>query len=285
MYEWNDPLLRVLVSKIILIKFTSRKDNHLGQSADDQHRKSCANSHLGLARLELRGRTTVPLSNSTHPNILVPPHRVAPMAPSSRMAMLSHNQAKVSQTTANTSYGTSYQYATTTSRPYTGQSKRPSTCRPRTAASTIGLQNQHMICAITESRGISPTVGLAFVNLDTGEAALSQISDSQTYVRTINKIRVYAPSEILIPTTAVSPPSKLFSIIEEDLEAINADLISVDRHYYAETTGLEFIHQLAFTEDIEAIKISIGGNYFAVCCFAAVSHRYFPFLIIRLSCP
>lgn len=124
---------------------------------------------------------------------------------------------------------------------------------------------------MTESRGISPTVGLAFINLDTGEAALSQISDSQTYVRTLNKLRVYSPSQILVPSTVANPPSKLYCILEENQQDINANLISVDRRYYAETTGLEAIHQLAFTEDVEAIKISIGGNYFAVCCFAAVS--------------
>lgn len=123
---------------------------------------------------------------------------------------------------------------------------------------------------MTESRGVSPTVGLAFINLDTGEAALSQISDSQTYVRTIHKLRVYSPSQILIPSTAANPPSKLFSLLMEN-EDINANVIPVDRRYYAESTGLEAIHQLAFTEDVEAIKISIGGNYFAVCCFAAVS--------------
>ncbi|KAF2419048.1 DNA mismatch repair protein MutS [Tothia fuscella] len=183
------------------------------------------------------------------------------------------SRASTSRTAASTSYPSNYQYATTTSRPHTrrstARSRRPSTGRPRIAASTIGLQNQQLVCALTESRGISPTVGLAFINLDTGEAALSQISDSQTYVRTINKLRVYAPSQILIPNTAASPPSKLFCIIEEDLDIINAELIPVDRRYYAETTGLECIHQLAFTEDIEAIKIAIGGNYFAVCCFAA----------------
>jgi DNA mismatch repair protein MSH4 len=139
----------------------------------------------------------------------------------------------------------------------------------------MGFPSQQLICAVTESRGISPTVGLAFINLDTGEVALSQISDSQTYIRTINKLRVYAPSQILIPSTAANPPSKLFSIIEEDLETFNAELTTVDRRYFAETTGLEFIHQLAFAEDIEAIKIAIGGNYFAVCCFAAVGK--FPF--------
>jgi DNA mismatch repair protein MSH4 len=159
------------------------------------------------------------------------------------------------------------------SRPSTrrGGTGRPSTARPRTGASTIArIEAQHVVCAVAESRGISPTIGLAFVNLDTGEAVLCQICDSQTYVRTIHKLKVYGPSEILIVATAASPKSKLFSIIEENLEDIGSKLTLLDRRYWAETTGFEYIRSLAFKEDVEAIKVSVAGNYYAVCCIAAV---------------
>lgn len=182
-----------------------------------------------------------------------------------------------------TSYGTSpsvsypsYPYgdynATTTSRPRTHRSTgRPGTSRPRTGASTIArIEAQQIICAITESRGISPTVGLAFVNLDTGEAVLCQICDSQTYVRTIHKLRVYGPSEILIMSTTSSPKSKLFSIIEENLEVMGSKLTLLDRRYWSESVGIDYIQSLAFTEDVEAIKMSVVGNYYAVCCIASV---------------
>ncbi|OAL53212.1 hypothetical protein IQ07DRAFT_561832 [Pyrenochaeta sp. DS3sAY3a] len=172
---------------------------------------------------------------------------------------------------ASTSYGYSYgdYNTTTTSRPGTRRG-RPSTARPRTGASTIARnESQQIVCAIAESRGISPTVGLAFVNLDTAEAVLCQICDSQTYVRTIHKLKVYGPSEILIIATAASPKSKLFSIIEENLEDIDSKLTLLDRRYWAESTGFDYIQSLAFKEDIEAIKISVAGNYYAVCCIAA----------------
>lgn len=192
--------------------------------------------------------------------------------------MASRRRPSTSLTTATTSYPSyscSYQgYTTTTSRGQTGgrSAARPGTARPRTSASTIArVEAQQVICAVSESRGISPTVGLAFVNLDTGEAVLCQICDSQTYVRTIHKLRVYGPSEILIVATATNPKSKLFAIIEENLEDLGSKITLLDRRYWAETTGLDYIQQLAFAEDVEAIKISIGGNYFAVCCIAAVS--------------
>ncbi|KAF2015888.1 hypothetical protein BU24DRAFT_462109 [Aaosphaeria arxii CBS 175.79] len=161
---------------------------------------------------------------------------------------------------------------TTTSRPKSRRTTgRPGTSRPRTGISTLArVDAQEVICAVVESRGVSTTVGLAFVNLDTGEAVLSQICDSQTYVKTIHKLRVYAPSEIIIASTATSPKSKLFCIIEENLEVIESKLTVVDRKYWAESTGYDNIQSLAFAEDVDAIKLAISGNFYAVCCFAAV---------------
>jgi DNA mismatch repair protein MSH4 len=178
-------------------------------------------------------------------------------------------------TSALTSYP-SYTYGehntTTTSRPRTRRSTgRPSTARSRTGASTIArLEAQQIVCAIAESRGISPTVGLAFVNLDTGEAVLCQLCDSQTYVRTIHKLKVYGPSEILIVSTAASPKSKLLSIVEENIDDLESKLTLLDRRYWAESTGFEYIQSLAFLDDVEALKIAVAGNYYAVCCIAAV---------------
>jgi DNA mismatch repair protein MSH4 len=169
-------------------------------------------------------------------------------------------------------YNTTTTSRPTTSRPRTYRSTgRPSTARPRTGASTIArVEAQQVVCAITESRGISPTVGLAFVNLDTAEAVLCQICDSQTYVKTMHKLRVYGPSEILIVATAASPKSKLFSIVEENLDIMESKMTLLDRRYWAESAGFEYISTLAFAEDIEAIKLSVSGSYYAVCCIAAV---------------
>lgn len=114
-------------------------------------------------------------------------------------------------------------------------------------------------------------MGLAFVNIPTGEAVLSQICDNQFYARTLNKLMVFEPSEILI-VSAHGPPnpkSKMYSIIEENI--IGARMVTVDRRYWSEGAGADYIQQLAFVEDVESIKVAIGGNFYATCCFAAVS--------------
>ncbi|KAL8832463.1 MAG: hypothetical protein Q9170_004874 [Blastenia crenularia] len=156
---------------------------------------------------------------------------------------------------AYTSASTSYPgESTTTPRPETSLSStgRPRTGRPRTAASTLASRDQQVICAISESRGISPVVGLAFVNLSTTEAVLCQISDNQTFTRTLHKLIVYDPTELLFMTTAAQPKSKLFSIVE--LNIPNLPTTVIDRKYWSETSGLEYIQRLAFKQDVEAIK-------------------------------
>lgn len=113
---------------------------------------------------------------------------------------------------------------------------------------------------------MSSTVGLAFVNLSTAEAVLCQICDSQTYVKTITKIAVFEPTEILFMSTAKD--SNLYYIIQEN--ASGPTLTFQDRRYWSEKTGHEYVDRLAFPEDAESIKVTLGGNYFAACSFAAV---------------
>lgn len=176
------------------------------------------------------------------------------------------------QSTSNPFYTT---YDTTESRPPTrGQSTgRPGTAattRPRTGYSTLGVENQEVICAVSESRGVSPSVGLAFINLDTGEAVLCELNDSQTYVRTTHKLAVFNPSQILVVSSSANPKTKLFSIIEDCLESIEADVVMLDRQYWSENAGIDYIDQLGFEADVDTIKTSVTGKYFAVCCFAAL---------------
>ncbi|EZG09075.1 hypothetical protein H106_01760 [Trichophyton rubrum CBS 735.88] len=138
--------------------------------------------------------------------------------------------------------------------------------RPTTAATTAA--SQEIICAISESRGISPAVGLAFVNLSTSEAVLSQICDSQTYARTVHKLAVFEPSEVLFMNTSKEPLSKLYAIVEENLPHIR--IITFDRKHWSEQNCHDYVERLAFKEDIETIKMALEGSYFSACCFAAV---------------
>jgi len=159
----------------------------------------------------------------------------------------------------------------------TTRTKSPSTSRPvsrrsrpRTAATSTGYGDSVIICAISESRGISPSVGLSFVNISTSEAVLCQFTDTQTYVRTCQKIKVFAPTEILYMSTAAQ--SKLISIVTENLEvdAYDIRMTKIDRKYWSESSGHDYVKHFAFPDELESLKVSISGNYFATCCFSAV---------------
>ncbi|KAI0898154.1 DNA mismatch repair protein-like protein MutS [Annulohypoxylon nitens] len=150
--------------------------------------------------------------------------------------------------------------------------------KSRAASSVWGSESHEIICAVTEARGVSPTVGLAFINITTNEAIISQICDSQFYVKTIHKIQMYEPSTILMVKTAFPPNTKssLLSIIEEELP--DTTIEPLDRKYWSENSGLEFIQNLAFRQDLEAIKVAIEGNFYATCSFAAA------IMYVELSC-
>lgn len=193
-----------------------------------------------------------------------------------------------SYTSASTSYPYDSMGSTVTSiydRPSTSRSTTRPKTRARTAMSTLtGSKDQQIICAVSESRGISPTVGLAFVNITSTEAVICQILDNQTFIRTIHKLWVFDPAEILFMNTAAQPKSKLYSIIDANLRQYlpNSRIVVIDRKYWSETAGIEYIQNLAFKQDVEAIKVSVGGNFYATCCFAAVCFQIFPSLTCEL---
>ncbi|KAI8952097.1 muts domain V [Xylaria longipes] len=177
------------------------------------------------------------------------------------------------------SYSTSHS-VTSSSRPSAlrRQASTASGRKSRATSSIWGADSHVIICAVTEARGVTPSVGLAFVNITTNEAILSQICDTQFYVRTVHKIQMYEPSTILMVNTALppNPKSNLVSIIEAELPGTTIE--PLDRKYWSEHAGLEFIQSLAFRDDLEAIKVAIGGNFYAVCSFAAAV-KY-----VELSC-
>ena len=173
--------------------------------------------------------------------------------------------------------------AATTRRLQSSQLGAPRTSNNRpatTAATATSVASQDIICAISESRGVSSTVGLTFVNLSTAEAVLCQICDSATHVKTVTKIGVFEPTEILFMNTAKE--SKLFYIIQENIP--DSSFTFLDRRFWSERAGHEFVNQLAFPDDAEPVKMILGANYFAACSFAAVCAFFFFFFFFWPSC-
>ena len=127
---------------------------------------------------------------------------------------------------------------------------------------------------MSEARGVSPSIGIALVNISTGEAVLSQINDTQFYIKTIHKIQVFEPSKILLISSSWkhSDKSALLAVIEADIPDV--PIFALDRRYWSESAGLDFIETLAFREDISSIKFALRGKFYATSAFSAVGLRF-----------
>lgn len=133
-----------------------------------------------------------------------------------------------------------------------------------------GSEGRNIICALSEARGVTPSIGVAFINISTGEVILSQISDSQFYVRTIHKLEILEPSHVILVSSSCppNPKSNLYNMVEEHV--VGSKIVPLDRRNWSEEFGLDCIKDLAFREDAESVKVAIQGNYYSTCAFAAV---------------
>ncbi|KAH6608512.1 DNA mismatch repair protein [Trichoderma cornu-damae] len=161
------------------------------------------------------------------------------------------------------------------------RSNTPSSRRSRNGAtpSILGQSESHdVVCAVSEARGVTPTVGIATVNLSIGEATLSQICDNQSYVKTIHKLQLVSPSRIVFMPSACPPnePSTFFSLVQQLIP--EADVTSYERSAWSETAGIDYIEYLAPEGDVGPIKVAIQGKYYAICCFSAamkyINHQF-----------
>jgi DNA mismatch repair protein MSH4 len=161
---------------------------------------------------------------------------------------------------------------TSLTRPGTTQS-RPITARPQTAAST--RYESSWITAVFEGRGITREVGLAALDRETGKVALVQVclcrsclpspwiqprfqlSDCQTYVKTLHQMHLHSPSLILLPDTSFSradvpagalgkggsSTSMLLQYIREEFPGVPIEPIA--RRYWNENGGWSFLYVYA----------------------------------------
>ncbi|KNB07584.1 hypothetical protein FOXG_08704 [Fusarium oxysporum f. sp. lycopersici 4287] len=83
-------------------------------------------------------------------------------------------------------------------------------------------------------------------------------------------IQLSAPSRIIFMTTACPPnnPSTLFSLIQDLLPETQID--AMERSAWSETEGLEYIHNLAFKDDIKPLKVATQGKFYAISSLAAL---------------
>ena len=137
------------------------------------------------------------------------------------------------------------------------------------------VDGQSIICAVDQAKSVSPVVGIALVNMTMGEVVLCQICDNQSYVKTIHKLQLAAPSRILFKSNACPPhrDNLLLSLAQELMPGTRLD--ALDRPAWSDRDGLEKINDVAFPADTEPIKVAVEGKQQVLNSFAAVRRLHY----------
>uniref|UniRef100_A0A8B9MZW7 MutS protein homolog 4 n=1 Tax=Accipiter nisus TaxID=211598 RepID=A0A8B9MZW7_9AVES len=127
-----------------------------------------------------------------------------------------------------------------------------------------------VIVAVVEGRGLARgEVGMASIDLKNPEVILSQFADSTTYAKVVTKLKILTPLEIIMSNTACDAgnTTKLFSLIREHFK--NVTFTTVQRKYFNETKGLEYIEQLCASE-FSTIFMEVQSKYYCLAAAAAL---------------
>ncbi|XP_033614120.1 mutS protein homolog 4 isoform X3 [Fukomys damarensis] len=118
-----------------------------------------------------------------------------------------------------------------------------------TSSSAVSAHSPSVIVAVVEGRGLARgEIGMASVDLKCPQIVLSQFADNTTYAKVITKLNILSPLEIIMSNTAcvVGNSTKLFTLITENFKNVN--FTTIQRKYFNETKGLEYIEQLCIAE-------------------------------------
>ncbi|XP_063249673.1 mutS protein homolog 4-like isoform X3 [Prinia subflava] len=127
-----------------------------------------------------------------------------------------------------------------------------------------------VIVAVVEGRGLARgEVGMASIDLKNPELILSQFADNTTYAKVITKLKILTPLEIIMSNTACDAgnTTKLFNLITEHFK--NVTFSTVQRKYFNETKGLEYIEQLCASE-FSTIFMEVQSKYYSLAAAAAL---------------
>uniref|UniRef100_A0AAA9SW75 MutS protein homolog 4 n=1 Tax=Bos taurus TaxID=9913 RepID=A0AAA9SW75_BOVIN len=118
-----------------------------------------------------------------------------------------------------------------------------------TSSSAVSAHSPSVIVAVVEGRGLARgEIGMASIDLKSPQIVLSQFADNTTYAKVITKLKILSPLEIIMSNTAcvVGNSTKLFTLITENFKNVN--FTTIQRKYFNETKGLEYIEQLCIAE-------------------------------------
>ncbi|CAL8086566.1 unnamed protein product [Calicophoron daubneyi] len=130
-----------------------------------------------------------------------------------------------------------------------------------------------VILSIVEGRGLSAgEVGLATLDLYCPNIEISQFRDTSSYRRALVKLLVLAPSEIIVPNTALEPNSSMRKLVRV-LHSFrtSSTIIGVSRMHFNDKQGLSNLQRLCHPEYLSSIY-AIREKYYALSAASALLH-------------
>lgn len=156
-----------------------------------------------------------------------------------------------------------------------------SACEARARASVLDsgpTESHEVIGAIFagEAHKLTVPVGFACINLSTSKATLSEIDDSNDFIRIIHKIQALGVSTLLLPSSSgdADAASSLRDSIHEKLPQVT--VVNVPEGYLQPgRSGFELVQDLACRDgfdDIQAALLdrpsAVTAAFSVVCCAA-----------------
>lgn len=128
----------------------------------------------------------------------------------------------------------------------TRMNKRTVQDTTRGLTNALDLPLNKIVCALYEVRNHTQTrIGLCIANLNIGLLNFSEFIDSSIYIRTIHKLQIHQPHEIILPSGSMSPtPSKLVSVVKSNLPDGSKVISSPSKSFNA-SIGIDYIRRFA----------------------------------------
>nr|XP_053629832.1 mutS protein homolog 4-like isoform X2 [Cherax quadricarinatus] len=161
--------------------------------------------------------------------------------------------------------------------PGSGWIRTPGSAASRTPHSIQELPPSTIV-AVVEGRGQARgEVGVAAIDLRCPHISLAQFSDTHTYTRTLTKLTILNPLEVVVATTALqletggvgggSSSGTLLRVVQECVTG--ASVTAVHRRYFNDTRGLAIIKHLA-APHCAYVERHVATKYYCLAAVAAV---------------
>ncbi|XP_044529428.1 mutS protein homolog 4 [Gracilinanus agilis] len=145
------------------------------------------------------------------------------------------------------------------------------------SSAVSGQAGASAIVAVVEGRGLARgEIGMASIDVRSPQIVLSQFPDNTTYTKVITKLKILAPLEVLMASTACGKGAsgKLYSLITDNFK--NVTLTTIQRKYFSEIKGLESIEQLCAPE-FSTVLMEVQAKYYCLAAVAALL-KYLEFI-------